>query len=330
MREPTLHAAAIAPLTRKAVNWMRCPAPPEARASGAFHRFVHGRCWDCTRDRVAHNKPPARWQTVAPRVALRSCRERRTPLARPTPSCMSLKPMPIASVPVAEDVADSETYYEHARPEVANVVPRDVRQVVDVGCGAGALGRSLKRARPGIQVRGVEIVPDQAARARRVLDDCHVGAAEDPLPTTWPRPDCVIFADVLEHLVDPWSVLAAWRARIKPGGALVISLPNVLHNSVTRGAVDGRWDYQEAGVLDRTHLRFFTKSSAIEMIEGAGFKVHQVQRLLDVPGDQPLRGGMLAVARAQMRHDNDRGGATSRWRERIADFCTVQFLFVAS
>jgi O-antigen biosynthesis protein len=187
--------------------------------------------------------------------------------------------MPTTSLPVAE----VESYYDHPRPEVVGVVPRDARQVIDIGCGAGALGRALKKERPGIQVRGIEIVPDQAARARCVLDDCRVGAAEDPLPEGWPRPDCIIFADVLEHLVDPWTVLRSWRQWLVPGGAVVVSIPNVRHRSVLGGLLRGRWDYADEGILDRTHLRFFTRGTAVELVESAGFRVEHAQRSVDGP-----------------------------------------------
>lgn len=172
-------------------------------------------------------------------------------------------------------------YYANERREVAKLVPDAARFVVDVGCGAGGLGRVLKATRPGIEVRGIEIVSEQAARAKSVLDDVFVGRAEDPMPSDWPAPDCVVFADVLEHLVDPWGTLREFRARLAKGGKIVVSLPNVAHWSVLRDLAVGRWEYKDGGLLDRTHLRFFTTRSAIALVEGAGFRIEQFQRVLD-------------------------------------------------
>jgi trans-aconitate methyltransferase len=136
-------------------------------------------------------------------------------------------------------------YYEKQRPEVASAVPAGARRVIDVGCASGRLGAYLKAERPGIEVRGIEVVADAAARARQVLDDVVHGTAEGELPEHWPTPDCVIFADVLEHLVDPWTVLATWSTRLAARGTLVASIPNVLHRSVVRGMLHGRWDYTD-------------------------------------------------------------------------------------
>jgi 2-polyprenyl-3-methyl-5-hydroxy-6-metoxy-1,4-benzoquinol methylase len=182
----------------------------------------------------------------------------------------------------AVDAAQSRAKYSfYVRQDILDVIPADAKVVIDVGCAAGVLGGALKQQRPGIQVRGVEIFPEAAARAREVLDDVHCGSAETPLPDAWPRPDCVVFADVLEHLPDPWAVLRRYRAMLGPGGRVVVSVPNVAHRSVVEGLLRGRFDYVDAGILDRTHLRFFTRASAIDLLESTGFKVEQVRRNLD-------------------------------------------------
>jgi GT2 family glycosyltransferase/2-polyprenyl-3-methyl-5-hydroxy-6-metoxy-1,4-benzoquinol methylase len=234
---------------------------------------------------------------------------------------------------VAELQARAE-YYGHARPEVAALVPAGARRVLDVGCGRGALGKLLKASRPGLEVRGIEPNAEAAARARGVLDDVLVGFAESPLPEGWPRPDCVIFADVLEHLVDPWSVLRRYREVLEPGGSLVVSVPNVAHRSVLGPLMRGRWDYVPAGVLDRTHLRFFTRGTAVEMLEGAGFRVRHLERLLDVPMAGVLRRASLRRAYAGVRREGQAPGEPrpdhplAVWRL-AADLCTVQFLIIA-
>jgi SAM-dependent methyltransferase len=181
---------------------------------------------------------------------------------------------------IARDTS-GEGYYENERPEVAALVPADARFVIDVGCGAGGLGRHLKAIRPGIEVRGIEPVAAQAERAKHVLDDVLVGGAEVPLPRHWPAPDCVIFADVLEHLVEPWAVVRKYRAVLRQGGACVASIPNVANRRVLRGLYRHRWDYVDHGIMDRTHLRFFTRETAVEMFEQGGFSIRQVKRVME-------------------------------------------------
>lgn len=211
-------------------------------------------------------------------------------------------------------------YYDHARPEIAALIPAGARTVVDVGCAGGALGAALKASRPGVRVYGVEPAPQPAARARERLDAVLVGEATDPLPDDWPAPDCVVFADVLEHLVDPWAVLRLWKARLAPGGCVVLSVPNVAHGSVATGLLHGRWRYADAGILDRTHLRFFTRATAIELVERADLQLERLERVVDGRSDAWWR--RQAIGRAQ------RGGA-GPVAQRIADWHTVQFLLVA-
>ena len=183
-------------------------------------------------------------------------------------------------------------YYKE-RPEVLALVPADSRHVLDVGCGSGLLGSALKRQRSGIEVRGIEPIATEAAKARDVLDAVHEGLAGDPLPAAWPTPDCIVFADALEHMPDPWSVLASMVRQWPSGTTVVVSLPNVLHHGVLAGMARGRWDYQEQGVLDRTHLRFFTRATAAELIAGSGLVIDSLLRVPSYPGPGVFKSFLL-------------------------------------
>jgi 2-polyprenyl-3-methyl-5-hydroxy-6-metoxy-1,4-benzoquinol methylase len=218
-----------------------------------------------------------------------------------------------------------EGYYDEPRPEVIGCVPGDALDVVDVGCASGALGRALKAARPGIRVRGVELVPAQAERARTVLDDVLQGSADDPLPAHWPAPDCVIFADVLEHLVDPWQTLRRYRKLLKPGGTIVASIPNVANRVVLKGLFRMRWDYEEFGILDRTHLRFFTRETALEMFESCDFEIRHVGRTMEKLGRKPLGNFIRNV----IAKENARQRKFPRPLAWLIDAYTLQFLIVA-
>jgi SAM-dependent methyltransferase len=165
-------------------------------------------------------------------------------------------------------------YYVQARPEVAALVPPACRRVLDVGCGAGYLGRLLKER--GHHVSGVELVPEAAAEAGRCLDEVVIADVEAGLPFDPGTFDAVIFADLLEHLVDPWRVLREAAALLTPGGVVVASVPNVQNLDVLRRLLRGRWDYRERGILDRGHLRFFTLETIRELFTTAGLTITHV------------------------------------------------------
>ncbi|MBM4131264.1 class I SAM-dependent methyltransferase [bacterium] len=160
-------------------------------------------------------------------------------------------------------------------------VPPRAAAVLDVGCGAGAFAATLRGARAGraLEIWGVELLPEAAALARRTLDEVLVGdavARTTELPDA--RFDCVVLNDVLEHLAEPAPLLRQARRILRPGGALVASLPNVRYFfNVWDLAVHGRWDYVDEGILDRTHLRFYTRSSLRRLLADEGFVVERMQ-----------------------------------------------------
>jgi SAM-dependent methyltransferase len=168
-------------------------------------------------------------------------------------------------------------YYAQERPEVAALVPPDCRRVLEVGCGEGRLGALLKRR--GCRVAGLELVPEAAERARERLDEVATADVEaDGFPFSPGSFDAVIFADVLEHLVDPWRVLREAAALLVPGGAVVASIPNVQNLDVVRRLLTGRFEYRERGILDRGHLRFFTLHSTRGLFAQAGLTLAHVGR----------------------------------------------------
>lgn len=222
----------------------------------------------------------------------------------------------------------SEDYYSHSRPEVRALVPRTARVIVDVGCGAGAVGAALKEDIPGAEVRGIEQHLEAAAEAARRLDDVAVLSAEGGMPASWPAPDCVIFADVLEHLVDPWTTFRRWCAGLRPGAVVVVSLPNVGHHSVTIPLWKGRWDYGKEGLLDRTHLRFFTRQTSLDLFQESGLQVEHMQRAILLPGG--FLGQEILGRIVQGGLDRERlGGRVPTWLMRVLDSCSRQFLFRA-
>ena len=229
---------------------------------------------------------------------------------------------------MVREIEARAAYYGHARPEVAALVPLGARNVVDIGCGRGGLGRTLRACRPEAKVYGIEPVAEQAELARAVYDDVHIGTAESGLPPRWPRPDAVVFADVLEHLSDPWGVLRQWREILAPEGHIVISLPNVAHHEVLVGLRRGRWDYQDEGVLDRTHVRFFTRATACSMVVEAGLHIDAIARTYQLPRSKLWR-LLLRVATLPRRRFERKRGVPHSGHRNLTDACTLQYLIVA-
>jgi 2-polyprenyl-3-methyl-5-hydroxy-6-metoxy-1,4-benzoquinol methylase len=165
-------------------------------------------------------------------------------------------------------------YFDHVRPELASLVPADARRIVDFGCGRGALGAHLKE-RQGAEVIGVELFADAAAVAAERLDDvvrADLDALEE-LPAGEGSIDVAIFGDVLEHLRDPHRLLRVARRYLAPSGRIVCSVPNVKHFSVVVPLlVADRFEYADAGLLDRTHVHLFTLEEIDRMLRDTGFE----------------------------------------------------------
>src|SRR5207253_3496152 len=142
---------------------------------------------------------------------------------------------------------------EYERPEILEAIPLDAVRILDVGCGSGWLGEHLK-LRQRATVWGIEIVPEVAELAAKRLDRVLNVPVEKALAEIPEKAfDCIVTADVLEHLLDPWTVLAELRQKLAPGGTLVASIPDLGHWEVIRDLLEGNWQYTTEGLLDRTH-----------------------------------------------------------------------------
>jgi len=147
---------------------------------------------------------------------------------------------------------------------------------LDLGCASGGL-LALLRPRAG-QLAGLELSETAARAAAQIGDEVVCGALEDPdLPFAAGAFDLVVLADVLEHLADPGAALARAAGWCRPGGAILVSVPNVAHWSARLALARGRWPQQERGTFDSSHLRWFTRTSLGELLTGA--------RLVDVELD---------------------------------------------
>lgn len=171
------------------------------------------------------------------------------------------------------------TYYRHARPQMRAYIPAAARCILDVGCGDGAFAAGLKAEREAggerLEIWGLELNEAAAARAREHLTEVRCGDAATlvgDLPAS--TFDCVVLNDILEHLVDPEALLRALHRVLVPGARLVASIPNVRHfPHLWNLVVHGDWEYTDEGILDRTHLRFFTRTSMRAALERSGYRV---------------------------------------------------------
>jgi 2-polyprenyl-3-methyl-5-hydroxy-6-metoxy-1,4-benzoquinol methylase len=183
--------------------------------------------------------------------------------------------------------------YENPRPEIQRHVPEGARRILDLGCSSGELGRALKQrplAEGQVSVVGVELDPEYASAARLHLDHVVEGdlAAEETRSEAGDRHpfDCLIAADVLEHLVDPWAILTSYVDLLEPGGTAVVSVPNVRHwETLWQLGARGVWPRRDSGIFDRDHLRWFTAADAIGLVEGAGLELAGLDRIVRVRRD---------------------------------------------
>lgn len=181
----------------------------------------------------------------------------------------------------ADYASKSSDYYNNARRDIVAALPDDpTASILELGCGTGDTGALASRKGKCGRYVGIEMFEPAALQARNVLTAVHVGDVSTvELPYAPETFDALVMSEVLEHLVDPDSVLERLLSLIKPGGLVFASSPNVAHWRLVRNLVFGRFDYEAAGVMDRTHLRWFTPTSYAAMFERAGVAVERLEKL---------------------------------------------------
>lgn len=186
---------------------------------------------------------------------------------------------------VAEYQGKPVDYFGYARTEILPLLPARTDRVLELGCGSGATMAWLRSVRQISHAVGFELMPDAAAAARAVFDEVTTGSIETPGALAGAGQfDLILVLDVLEHLRDPAAIVRQLKDRLAPGGCIVASLPNIANYTVSWNLfVAGRWRYQDDGILDRTHLRFFDEYSARQMFEAAPLAVEKVDYIYRFP-----------------------------------------------
>ena len=201
---------------------------------------------------------------------------------------------------------------------IAKLVGAD-KNVLDVGCATGYVARIL--IDQGCTVSGIEYDSEAAEQARPLLKELVIGDLNTmPLREAFPDSafDVVVFGDVLEHLMDPAGVLRQAAGLLAPGGSVVVSIPNVAHGSVRLALLQGSWTYQETGLLDETHIRFFTLDGVEALLDAAGLVATEMTAVVLDP-----LGVEVEVDQARLPH------GIVDWVRRQPQACTYQFVLRA-
>jgi 2-polyprenyl-3-methyl-5-hydroxy-6-metoxy-1,4-benzoquinol methylase len=231
---------------------------------------------------------------------------------------------PITPVPGvrADTVGEGgqDAYYTGSRPDLRRLVPQSARRTLDVGCGAGALGAALKQDR-GVEAIGIEVFDEAADIAETRLDRVLRLDLQTltELPYEHGSFDAMTFGDVLEHMQDPHGLLRRLKPYLAPDGVIICSIPNVKHWSVVGNLlIHDRWPYEDSGLLDRTHIHFFTITEIGEMLHEVGFEV--VELVAKRANPMPKELEVLAAVAGALGGDRD---------EALAQLEAYQYVFAA-
>jgi 2-polyprenyl-3-methyl-5-hydroxy-6-metoxy-1,4-benzoquinol methylase len=168
-------------------------------------------------------------------------------------------------------------YLDNPRPEMLDLMPSSVKRLLDVGCHTGQFGFAVKN-RYNAEVWGIEPNAETAKIADNYLDKVIHGYLSEELDLPKNYFDVISFNDVLEHIPDPWASLRLATKNLTPGGHIVISLPNLRHiDNLLHIFKEKDFNYEQDGIRDKTHLRFFTKKSAPKILSGTGLKLVELK-----------------------------------------------------
>jgi 2-polyprenyl-3-methyl-5-hydroxy-6-metoxy-1,4-benzoquinol methylase len=184
---------------------------------------------------------------------------------------------------------DFDTYLKLKvdRHEMLDLIPEGASIILDVGCAIGGFGEILKSER-SCEVWGVEINEQAASVAAQKLDKVICGAFDKSIDLPINKFDCIIFNDVLEHLIDPYSALLHAKTLLRTGGKVIASIPNVRYfDNIWKLIVNRDWEYTQHGILDRTHLRFFTRRSIVRTFKDLNYNIESIKGINSLNVEHP-------------------------------------------
>ena len=231
---------------------------------------------------------------------------------------------PVWKTHLAADTDFDPQYHQNPRVEIASFLNEAPGVVLDVGCGGGATGRLIKEKFPGTRVIGIELNPHAAQYARQFLDDVVCASIDDVELARHVGEvtiGTVLLLDVLEHLYDPWRALTRIRSWIAPGTRVLASVPNIRNLASLDELAAGRWEYGPHGVLDITHVRFFTRATLRLLFEQTGYDVTHMEPLM-----QPGWIDRLVISRRPGRLVTQNLSIAFRNREDLEDLYALQYV----
>ena len=219
--------------------------------------------------------------------------------------------------------------YRKERGEVIDRIPAGANRILDIGCGTGSMGRGIRTRWGNVTLVGIEKEAARGFEAKAYYDRVIIADASAWEPDFSEESfDAIVMADVLEHVEDPVKLLKKYVPYLSPQGVLVLSVPNVRYHEVLGGLAQGRFDYQEQGILDRSHLRFFTRKTLVELLEQTGLQIETLGA--NVSSEFSKMAEELA-RRGEARTDIDLGTIVLRDQspEEIRDLFVMQYLVTA-
>ena len=209
-----------------------------------------------------------------------------------------------------------DSYYGNINHDVLRKIPVQSARVLEIGCGMGRLGQAFKARVPDSAYFGVELMHDAAQEARARLDGVLCANIEDDVSRVRELSehfDALVLADALPKFQDPWRVLTELRSFMTPDAMCVACIPNVGHWRMVAELLQGKWRYAENGLVDKTHLRFFTLDTAVEMFEKAGWTVLDAlpRKLQPEETEAALKTLLPAAVAMGMNEDNARVNLTA-------------------
>lgn len=182
--------------------------------------------------------------------------------------------------------------------DVFNEITGTPKKIIEIGTGSGALAKEVKAKYSDVNYVGVEVSAEYVEMSRRFCNSVYfenIENASGELLREFSSADIVIMADVLEHLIDPWKFLKRLRGWLRQDSTLIVCLPNIQHWSVQIGLLAGNFDYSEVGLLDKTHLRFFTRKTTVKMFAESGYVIDSIKPRIFGFKDQELMLGRLLL-----------------------------------
>ncbi len=192
--------------------------------------------------------------------------------------------------------------YDQYNETLLDMIPGGLKRIMEVGCMRGTLAQAYLQANPDCKWTGIDIDPDNIIQARSICNTVFCRDIEQISESEliqWSDTDAWIFGDTLEHLQDPWQVLTRIRRHMSNTTSIIASIPNAQHWSFQARLNIGLFRYENDGLFDRTHLRFFTRTTIMELFETTGFHIENaVSRVFNFPGIENYMPHIRAMAAA--------------------------------